>query len=186
MMKIIITGITGFIGKNLMKAIDGDENQYVCLVRKSSNIKELSKADNIKFLTSDFGVSELTQIFQDVEVVIHMAGQIGSYGITWETFYEGNVTLTQNVVKACNAAGVKQLIYVSTPGVIGFGKRLSCEEEPYAPRNPYEQSKSMAEQVIMAQLGGVIIRSFAQILCMVRKILEESRCIGIFGTENLY
>ena len=84
MMKIIITGITGFIGKNLMKAIDGDENQYVCLVRKSSNIKELSKADNIKFLTSDFGVSELTQIFQDVEVVIHMAGQIGSYGITWE------------------------------------------------------------------------------------------------------
>lgn len=153
-MKIVVTGITGFIGKNLLKAIVGDENQYVCLVRKSSNMKELSRADNIKFLVSDFCVSELTQIFQDIEVVIHMAGQIGAYGVTWEAFEEGNVILTENIVEACNIAGVKQLIYVSTPGVIGFGKRLSGEEEPYAPRNLYEQSKVMAEQAIIGGIKG--------------------------------
>ena len=57
-MKIVITGITGFIGKNLLKIIADDENQYICLVRKSSNVGCLVKASNIEYRVIDWSQQE--------------------------------------------------------------------------------------------------------------------------------
>ena len=153
-MKIIVTGITGFIGKNFSKAVANNENQYVCLVRRTSCTENLVKVENIKYSISDFSVGNLTESFMGADAVIHMAGQIGAYGITEECFMEGNCDLTKNVMEACETANVKQLIYVSTPGVIGFGKRLSTEEAPYAPRNMYERTKCIAEQALLHTGGG--------------------------------
>ena len=49
-------------------------------------------------------------------------------GITEEDMIKGNVTLTEKVVNACIRAKVRQLIYLSTPGVQGFGHRLCAAE----------------------------------------------------------
>ncbi len=157
-MKIIVTGITGFIGKNFSKAVTDNENQYVCLVRRTSRTENLVKAENIKYSISDFSVENLTESFIGADAVIHMAGQIGAYEITEERFREGNYNLTRDVMQACKAANIKQLIYVSTPGVIGFGKRLSTEEAPYAPRNLYEQTKAQAEQFIIQEARNASVK----------------------------
>ena len=153
-MKIIVTGITGFIGRNFAKAVADNGNQYVCLVRKTSYTDNLIKAKNIEYIITDFSVKNLSQTFADADAVIHMAGQIGSYGITEERFIEGNYNLTKNVMQACDIANVKQIVYISTPGVTGFGKRLSTEKDSYAPRGMYEQTKEMAEKAILTYGGG--------------------------------
>lgn len=157
-MKIIVTGITGFIGKNFSKAIADNENQYICLIRKTSHTDNLTKANNIEYIVTDFSAGNLTEIFTDAAAVIHMAGQMGAYGITEERFRKGNCELTRNVMQACDAADVKQLIYVSTPGVTGFGKRLSTEEDSYAPRGMYEQTKAQAEQLIIKGLKNTNVK----------------------------
>lgn len=157
-MRIIVTGITGFIGKNLLKTIAGNENQYICLVRKESNLAGLVKAENIEYRVTSFNQDELIGNFKDADVVIHMIGQMGAYGVPYERFEKVNCSLTKEVVNACIAANVQQLVYVSTPGVQGFGKRLCNEEEPYAPRNPYEQTKVIAEQAVIDGLSKTTVK----------------------------
>mgnify|MGYP002510574498 CR=1 FL=1 len=152
-MKIAITGGTGFIGKNFLKTIINDENEYICLIRKESSTANLEIANNLIYKTILFNENELTAALTGVDVVIHMIGQLGGYGVSLSSYESTNCKLTQTMAKACISARVQQLIYISTPGVQGFGHRLCLESEPYAPRNPYEETKVKAEQIIIEVLG---------------------------------
>lgn len=151
-MQVAVTGITGFIGRNMLDTIINDGNRYICLVRPESNIANLKKPDNVLFKAVNFNTDELYTLLDNVDVVIHMIGQMGGYGTSVNSFRETNCKLTERMVKACISANVKQFIYLSTPGVQGFGKRLCKESEPYAPRNMYEQTKMEAEQIVIKGL----------------------------------
>ncbi len=163
-MRIVVTGITGFIGRNLLETIRDDGNEYLCLVRGESDLSECSCPDNIVCRITNFSSEDLCERLTGAEVVLHMAGQMGAYGIPYEQFEEVNYLLTKRIVEACSAANVKQLIYISTPGVIGLGKRLSTEDAPYAPRNPYEQTKMQAELAVLR--GGGKLYHFATGFCI--------------------
>lgn len=148
-MKILITGATGFIGKHLLTALSTSEHEVLCAIRKSS-INEIKESGNIHIQKVDFDDKEsLRQYLTGIDTVIHLAGQMGGYGIPYETFYHTNCELTQNLLDSSISVGVKHFIYCSTPGVLGFGKRLAEESEPYAPRNPYEQTKVTAEKIVI-------------------------------------
>lgn len=152
-MKILVTGATGFIGRNFLQTVQSDMNEYICLVRKTSNTELLGKYPNVVIQESSFCFDELCLSLRDVEIVIHMAGQMGGYGVDAETYEQVNCQMTQDMVNACKVSGVRQFIYLSTPGVQGFGKRLCEEKEVYAPRNPYEETKVRAERLIMDSLA---------------------------------
>lgn len=148
-MRIIVTGATGFIGKNFISKAAGDKNHYVCLVRKGSGTEHLSEHRNVTVHECSFTQGELLGECGDAEVVIHMAGRMGGYGITREQMETANCALTKRLVDACARTGVRQFIYLSTPGVQGFGNRLCTEEAPYNPRHDYEKTKVQAEEIIM-------------------------------------
>lgn len=84
-----------------------------------------------------------------MDVFTDLIGQMGKYDVNPEVFYETNVLLTMRLLSYCNEAHVKQFIFCSTPGVQGFGHRLSAENIPYPPRNEYEITKVEAEQEII-------------------------------------
>lgn len=148
-MKIVVTGVTGFIGKNFMESVKNDQNQYLCLVRGTSNTAYLKDYPNVSVQKSSFHYDELCSFCRQADVVIHMAGQMGGYGIPFEAYDRVNCRMTSDITKACIENGVRQLIYLSTPGVQGFGKRLCEEKEAYAPRNMYEETKVKAEKIII-------------------------------------
>ena len=152
-MKIAITGATGFIGKNFINQIDECENEYICIARKSSNVKNVASKSNVKKRIIDFEhEQELVEGLKDIDVVIHMVGKMGEYGTPYDEYEKTNCTLTKEIVRACVKNSVKQFIYLSTPGVQGFGKRLAVEEEKYAPRNLYEITKVKAEEIVIDEL----------------------------------
>lgn len=101
-------------------------------------------------------MEELESAFCGVDIVIHIGGQLGGAGINLATLESGNRDLTQRVAQACLNRGVRQCVFVSTPGVQGFGHRLCVETEPYAPRDVYEISKVHAEQVLQEILNGTV------------------------------
>lgn len=148
-MKVMIMGATGFIGKNLLTSLDYDDNEYICLVRKENNHDELLKYSKLSIQKVNYEEDDLSNYLYMIDVVIYLIGQMGGYGIEKEAFEKVNCKLTKKVINAVKHANVKQFIYVSTPGVQGFGKRLCKETEPYAPRNIYEQTKAEAEQLII-------------------------------------
>lgn len=151
-MKILVTGITGFIGQNFANAIKNDTNDYICLVRSTSKTDFLKNHSNVRVIVTDFSEKELAELLQDVKIVVHMIGQMGGHGVQKEQFEASNCKLTLDMLNACIHAGVKQFLYLSTPGVQGFGNRLCVETIPYAPRNLYEETKVQAEKIIISSL----------------------------------
>lgn len=157
-MKIIVTGATGFIGKNFLSTVKNDGNYYLCLIREESKIDDIEHFSNIEFKRIKFVQDELEEVMYGANVVIHMVGQMGGYGVTKEQFENANCKLTNDILQACIVTKIKQLIYLSTPGVQGFGKRLCVESEPYAPRNLYEKTKVESERMIINTLTGTEVK----------------------------
>lgn len=157
-MNVIVLGVTGFIGQYFINNYSVENINYKCLVRKTSkNIDKIPQKDNIKVDTIDFNFEELVEAFKNNDVVIDMIGQMGGHDVTEEMFVKTNCELNQMIIDACKASGIKQLIYISTPGVQGFGKRKCLETDPYKPRNLYEETKVTAEKTIIKELSGTDI-----------------------------
>jgi UDP-glucose 4-epimerase len=147
--KFLVTGGTGFIGKNLVKQLIQEGNYCKCLVRKNSAVNE------IRSLGADLAYGDilkpdtLNAIVQDVKVVFHLAAQVGKWGISEDEFYTINVQGTRNLLEASLRAGVKQFIFCSTPGVQGKGYPQAQEKLPYNPPYVYERTKSKAEELVL-------------------------------------
>lgn len=148
--KIAITGGTGFLGKCIIQKLLQYDAEIYCFVREGSNVVKLPNSEKIKIVTVDFSnTNSLKEHLRDISVVIHLIGQLGKYGIDYQTFYETNVIITKNMIQACSKSLVEQFIFCSTPGVQGFGRRLANENDAYNPRNDYEKTKMLAEQFII-------------------------------------
>jgi Nucleoside-diphosphate-sugar epimerases len=148
--KVLITGATGFIGSHLAREIyKVGQYDIVCLIRKTSDTNVIKDLAGIQFAQGDLLDEKLdNRILDHVDIIFHLAGQIGKYGIEYDDYYQLNCRATENLLALAEQEGVKQFIYCSTPGVLGFGKRLADENELYEPRNAYEKTKAQAEQII--------------------------------------
>ncbi len=150
-MKLALTGVTGFVGSNLVPVLLKDGFAIKALVRKSSRIDRLKKYD-IEFKVVDFlDKSSLEGVFDDVDGVIHIAGTVA--GLTSHDYITGNYLVTKNLVdEFLRTKHRGQFIYVSSqaaagPSKIGRPRRESDEE---APVSIYGKSKLYAENYIRA------------------------------------
>lgn len=147
---LAITGANGFIGTCLInELLKLDKYVIKALVRDESKAVEISKADNVFVLKTDYEKTDYEKELKDVDVCIYLIGQMGKYGVSEKQFIDVNVKLTEKVLQSCILNGVKQFIFCSTPGVQGFGTRLADEGQRYAPRNIYEKTKVMAEESVI-------------------------------------
>ena len=93
---------------------------------------------------------------EQVDVVFHSAAVAGIWG-PWEHFHSVNTTGTLNVIEACRRAGVRKLIYTSSPSVT-FDGGDQCginETQPYPTRwlCHYPHTKALAEQAVLRANG---------------------------------
>lgn len=90
------------------------------------------------------------------EVVFHVAAKAVLWGPP-EEFHTANVAGTSNVLEACRRAGVRRLVFTSTPSVVHGGRHLEGIDEsaPYAERfeSPYPATKAAAERMVLAGNG---------------------------------
>ncbi len=99
------------------------------------------------------------------EAVIHLAAKVNVVGPERE-YQRVNVQGTRAVVDACVTAGVRRLVYVSSPSVAHSGTSLigrgADPADQIAARGPYARSKAVAEQIALAadhrQLAVVALR----------------------------
>jgi nucleoside-diphosphate-sugar epimerase len=150
-LKVLVTGATGFIGSHLLPKLVEKGYHCRCLIRKESNLSNLrSIFKQIELFEGDLTLKHsLSGICQGVDIVIHLASQLGEWGIKDSKYYEVNVKGTENILDECLGMKIQQFIYCSTPGVLGLGKRLAKEEEEHNPRALYEKTKSLAEKTVI-------------------------------------
>lgn len=151
MKRILVSGSSGFIGKNLCPALSRGNNQVIEIPSSS----EFDLCDNTK-------VEELPE----VDVIIHLAAKsyIPESFSNPRFFYQNNVVSTLNLLEKSRKDKAK-FILLSTY-VYGNPQYLPLDENhPRNPLNPYTQSKVMCEDLCQAYardfgLNSIILRPF--------------------------
>lgn len=143
-MNVVITGANGFIGSWLIKELIRESDHMIyAFIRRGSNRTELPTDERLSIIEINYNDKcKLEEVLKNKDIVIHLIGQMGAYGVAEKSYYQVNVELTKMLLEISEKVGIKQFIFCSTPGVQGFGHRLAEEEEVYAPRNEYEKNKS--------------------------------------------
>ena len=104
---VLITGATGFIGKELVKHIYQDYN-LSCFVRPTSKIEELKRL-NIKTITGDLETeNDVLGATKDIEILVHLANSHLSGK------ENRDINILKNIVSACKKNEVKKLIFLSS------------------------------------------------------------------------
>lgn len=138
--KLLFTGGTGFLGKNVMPLLQKDYEVTTCGITPEDMIKvNLAKL-----------VPELPQQY---DIVLHAAGKAHVVPKTEEEkqlFFDINYQGTVNLCNALEQVGVpKALVFISTVAVYGCERgELITEEHPLNGETPYAKSKIMAEEYL--------------------------------------
>ncbi len=127
-MKIAITGASGFVGWNLIQALSNSNHQIVALSR--SRIEDLPKNAVWKSCELYSSTSTLDAFF-DVDVVFYLVhSMMPSSQLFQGDFHDTDLLIADNIARACQKNGVKQIIYLGGLVPSGFiSKHLSSRLE---------------------------------------------------------
>ena len=153
-MKVLVTGATGFIGANLVRALLKEGYRVKALVRKESNRKNIEGLD-IEVALGDLGdQASLEKALDDCEALFHLAASYTFWTPEPRLIYETNVKGTENLLTVALRKGIKKVVYTSTESTIGIDRKTGLGNEnlfarPEELTNHYKRSKFLAEKVAL-------------------------------------
>lgn len=141
-MKILVTGVAGFIGMHSAKKLldDGHEiigidnlNDYYDVTLKEDRLKTLEGYKDFKFLKLDIkDQKDVLDLFkkESPERVLHLAAQAGvRYSIQNPYVYiDSNIQGFINILEGCRAIKTEHLIYASSSSVYGGNAKAPFSE----------------------------------------------------------
>ncbi len=152
-MRVLVTGVTGFIGRNLLeKLLSLKKIKVICYIRNSKYKKELEKKGCKVIMGELTDYAKLVKSLKKVDLLIHLVG-IGNVSVdskeAYEEFKKINVSATENITKAAIKAKVKKMIYTSSIAAMGSEcNGVMDETSTPHPRISYEKSKYEAELML--------------------------------------
>lgn len=159
---LLITGATGFIGKNLTPLLARAAPVRI-LVRRTSNISHFAGLPNIELTYGDVACDTgLEQALENIDVVIHSAAR--TIGTNYLEYHATNVQGTENLVRAMKKQGVQRIVFLSSHAASGPCTDVHpvCESSLANPVSFYGRSKRHAEQIIMRSgLSYIVLRPVA-------------------------
>jgi len=195
-MNVLITGATGFIGRNLSLRLAERGHRVVALVRRrSAGLEE----KGIESRVADFeDADDMRRAISGSEVIFHLAALRGEWGWTAEQLKRVNVEMTGRLLDAAAATGARQFIYCSSVSVHGrFARKPADENYIYAPVSGYGESKVEAEKLVRSYngqggLATTIIRpvitygryDFTGMVTKLIKLIHSGRYLTVGSGEN--
>ena len=161
-MKILVTGVAGFIGFNLskflldkkFKVIGLDNiNNYYSINLKKDRLKKLKHIDNFKFYKIDLrNIKKLDEIFKKhkFDAIFHFAAQAGvRYSVDNPRKYiDSNISGFFNILEKVRIKKIKKFFYASSSSVYGNSKLFPLKEKNLLfPTNTYSLTKKFNEDL---------------------------------------
>lgn len=156
-MKALVTGGGGFVGGALCRRLRDLGHDVTAVGRRANPPLD---AEGIRTAIQDLAepdaVTGLSRLFAGVDCVFHTAAHVKMWGPR-ESFVRGNITATDNVIAACRAAGVRRLVFTSSPSVVAADHDLRGIDEsvpyPTGYRALYPETKAAAERAVLNAHG---------------------------------
>ncbi|MDF3028638.1 MAG: UDP-glucose 4-epimerase [Fluviicola sp.] len=151
--RVIITGATGFVGKNLLRFLDTAHYDITLMSRDLTKLNE-----NLFGFSVVYGdlndKNSLKKAFEQQDILINLAAEVRNQ----EKLDQTNVQGTNNLIEAVKYSGISKIIHLSSVGVVGKSyspvSYLVDELERPTPQNLYEQTKLKSEEALFNQNNG--------------------------------
>ncbi|MFH1529269.1 MAG: NAD-dependent epimerase/dehydratase family protein [Pseudomonadota bacterium] len=111
-MSVVVTGATGHVGANLVRALLAGGRKVRTLVREDTRGIERLDVERVSGDVRDR--ESLDRAFVGAEVVYNLAAKISIVGPMGGLVEATNVGGVRNMVEACKAAGVKRLVHFAS------------------------------------------------------------------------
>jgi len=160
-MKILITGVAGFIGFHLAKRLldEGEDvvgidnlNSYYDVNLKLARLEQLKVYNNFKFFKIDLVKREkVLKLFDEegFDIVVHLAAQAGvRYSLENPYSYiDSNIVGFINILEGCRQSKIKHLVFASSSSVYGANTKMpfSTKDNVDHPISLYAATKKSNE-----------------------------------------
>lgn len=149
-MKVLVTGASGFIGGNLVRALLRDGHAVRALVRPASDRRNIEGLDVEVALGDLTDPVSLAPALDGCEGLFHVAASYAFWSPDPRRFHEANVTGTQNILAAARRAGVRKIVYTSSESTLkipadGTPGTEAELDDPDKLSGDYKRSKCLAE-----------------------------------------
>lgn len=149
-MNILITGATGFIGKNLVEGLfNKGGHTLFCFVRNPQKAKDLEPF-GVKLIYGDIAdKASLNKLGNyKIDVIFHNAAYVENKNP--KLLYHTNVLGSENICELALSLRAKKVIYTSSVSVVSGNHQVPLTEDlPFKATNIYGESKIEAEKVIL-------------------------------------
>jgi len=163
MMRVLVTGATGFTGGALANRLVREGAAVTAFVRS------MKRAESLQEIGVDCHVVDITdadavlRAFKPFDRVFHIAALYRTETADRSEFTRVNVDATRHLVEAAKRAGVGRFIHCSTVGVQGrIDDPPADENYRTQPADHYQQTKLdgelVAREYFAAGLPGVVVR----------------------------
>ncbi|MEX2178097.1 MAG: NAD-dependent epimerase/dehydratase family protein [Gemmatimonadaceae bacterium] len=147
----VVTGGSGFIGRNLIRRLLADGHRVRCLVRPSGGDPPADVARYLVALDDPRALARCPA-FEGADVVFHLAG--ATRAVRFRDFATANVGPTRQLLGALAHRGLgPRFVFVSSQAAAGpatTADRPVVETDEPRPIEPYGASKLEAERVVQA------------------------------------
>jgi len=155
-MRVSVTGANGFIGRVMCETLMAHGHAVTAIVRRPGVLARLS---NPVCLDEHAGSASWAAALQGSDALVHLAGLAHQTGrddaASRAAFWVANVAYSRTVFEAVVAAGVAQVVFMSSSKVFGDcswaeggGYHRFRSTSPTAPVGPYAESKLAAEALL--------------------------------------
>ena len=149
--KVLLTGGTGFLGKNVARALAARGHELRLLAREGSNLAGLPAGEIVRGDVSD--AATVRRAAEGCQAIVHMAALVKMWVPERAEFARVNVEGLRDALAAAEAVGAR-LVYTSSFIAIGPDGAQPADESQVHPghsfRNDYERTKAQADVLARA------------------------------------
>lgn len=154
---VLITGAAGYIGRLATAAFAGDPRTIERIVAADVRpVADEDRIDGVDHILLDVRAGDMAEIFraENIDTVVHLAAIVSPKpGTSPELEYSVDVDGTRNVLEACVAAGVSQIVVTSSGAAYGYhsdNSALLTEDCPLRGNDefPYARNKRLVEEML--------------------------------------
>jgi UDP-glucose 4-epimerase len=150
--KILVTGGAGYIGSHTRYFLEKQGHSVIVADNLSRGHKEAVPGDLLRVIHL-CETDRLTTLIRNerIDAVIHFAAYIAVGESTQipEIYFANNVSGSISLFEAMLHCDVKRVVFSSSAAAYGIPQRVPItEDQPFAPINPYGESKVMVEKIL--------------------------------------
>lgn len=146
--RILVTGASGFIGKNLVERLLTEKKKVKALVRNIGDAKFFRDQNVEVFMGDLLNKKSLDEPTKNVDIVFNLAGGLPHHHLSDIDYWNINVLGTRNLISFALKNKVKSFVHISTVGIYGTAPINVSERSKPNPSDVYSRSKLKGEEIV--------------------------------------